>query len=65
MCYFRSSDRCRKSPQKTKRSLKENLVDLKTSYTICNVLAQHMGDTTKGLVTVLSNKFISSEETWR
>lgn len=24
----------------------------------------HTGDTTKGLATVLSNKFISSEETW-
>lgn len=38
-----------KSLQKTKQSLKENLVDLKTSHTVCNVLAQHTGDTTKGL----------------
>lgn len=38
---------CRKAQEK-----KRILVDLKTLYSVCNVLAQHIGDSTKGMVTV-------------
>lgn len=50
-----------KIPPKEK-SGPERLVGLRTSCTLCNVLAQHTRDPPKGLVTALSNKANSSEQ---
>lgn len=52
--------RCRKFP--TGKSGPKRLVDLKTSCTVCNVLAQYMRDPPKGLVTASSNKSNSGEQ---
>lgn len=52
--------RCRKFP--TWKSGLERLVDLETSCTACNVLAQYMRDPPKGLVTASSNKSNSGEQ---